>query len=100
MIEKKYGEHFTSNGGALTLETSEVTDSNAQGGKHTKTHDDGWTITGEIMEDYFVWVFEATHSRFGRVFGDFEDVVYADSEEGFADFYEHHKPEDWDYGDI
>lgn len=66
------------------------------------TNDSGWVITGEVMEDYYEWVndFEATHPDFGRVWGDFEDIVYADSEEGFKHFFEHHPPSEWDYQDI
>lgn len=102
IIEKHFGKDFKSVYGALTLETSAVTESNMQSGTHSRTHDSGWTITGEIHEDYFVWVneFEATHPKFGRVWGDFEHTVYADSEEGFQHFWEHHEPEAWDYHDI
>ena len=62
----------------------------------------GWTITGEVHEDYYEWVnaFEATHPVFGRVWGDYEDVVNADSEEGFNNFYRNHPPTEWDYADI
>lgn len=59
-------------------------------------------IEGEVWEDYFEWVneFQAVHADFGRVWGDFEDIVYADSEEGFNDFYKNHPPQSWDYWDI
>lgn len=102
IITKKFGIDFHSDGGALTLNQSEVTDSGDTSGEHTRTHADGWTITGEIHEDYFVWVnyFEATHPIYGRVWGDFESEVYADSGEGFAHFYANHVPEAWDYWDI
>lgn len=102
MITKKFGVDFDSAGGALTLYPSEVTDSGEFGGRHTRKHPDGWTISGEIHEDYHVWVneFEAIHPTFGRVWGNFEREVFADSEEGFAHFYANHKPEAWDYGDI
>lgn len=102
VIKKEFGKDFNSEGGALTLSTSEVTDGEEESGTHQKTHKDGWTIKGEIHEDYFVWVnyFEASHPEYGRVWGDFESIVYADSEEGFKDFYEKHTPEAWDYQDI
>ena len=102
MITKIYGVDFESEGGALTLSSSEVTDDSSQSGTHEKIHLDGWTIKGEIHEDYYVWVsdFEASHQVFGKVWGNFEDKVYADSEEGFNDFYNNHKPNAWDYGDI
>jgi hypothetical protein len=66
------------------------------------THPDGWTVSGEINEDYFEWVneFEASHPRYGRVWGDFEYEVHADSEEGFNDFVKYHPPHEWDYWDI
>jgi phytoene dehydrogenase-like protein len=66
------------------------------------THASGWTITGEVHEDYYEWVneFEAVHPELGRVWGDFEKEVHADSEAAFEHFYENHKPQSWDYGDI
>lgn len=65
-------------------------------------HDDGWVITGQVHEDWYEWVneFEAIHPVFGRVWGDFESVVYADSKDGFDHFFEHHTPQEWDYWDI
>lgn len=62
----------------------------------------GWMVQGEIIEDYYEWInyFEATHPDFGRVWGDFEKIVYADSEAGFSDFYKNHPPQQWDYEDI
>ena len=102
MITKKFGVDFHSDGGALTLDAKEVTDGEEQGGVHTKTHDDGWTITGEIHEDYYEWVnaFKATHPEHGLVEGDFEQAVTATSEEAFAHFWKHHEPQAWDYYDI
>jgi hypothetical protein len=102
MITKKFGVDFEIGDGALTLHPSEVTETDAESGIHTRTHADGWTITGEIHEDYYTWVnaFEATHPTLGRVWGDFENEVFADNDAGFAHFYKHHQPEAWDYGDI
>lgn len=102
MITKEFDKDFFSEDGALTLNTSEVTEGKEEEGVHERTHQDGWTIKGEIHEDYFVWVndFEAHHPKFGKVWGNFEDKVFADSEEGFADFFEKHSPNPWDYGDI
>lgn len=102
MITKKYGTDFTSEGGALTLPSWAVNDSRATEGVHERTHETGWTIRGEIHEDYYTWVnyFEATHPKFGKVAGDFEAEVTADSQEGFDDFWKNHEPEAWDYGDI
>jgi hypothetical protein len=76
---------------ALTLDPSDL-----------GVNESGWTIVGEVIEDYFEWVnyFEASHPDFGRVWGNFEDEVYADSEEGFNHFYNNHTPREWDYWDI
>jgi hypothetical protein len=91
MIEKKFGVDFYSYGGALTLSPECV-----------GNNDSGWRIEGEIQEDYYRWVneFSATHPQYGRVWGNFEDVVYADSEEGYEHFYANHEPDAWDYLDI
>lgn len=102
-VVKVFGRDFTSPGGALTLEAADVCDiPHQESGTHTRTHPDGWAITGAISEDYYVWVngFEATHPMFGRVEGDFETAVFASSEAAFADFYEKHQPSAWDYYDI
>ena len=101
MITKKFGIDFYSSGGALTLSPGDV--SNGEGvGEDSKTHENGWTISGDIYEDYYSWVnkFEAVHPELGRVWGDFEDEVYAESEAGYQDFYENFSPEAWDYQDI
>lgn len=102
MITRRFGKDFTSEGGALTLPPEAVTDKGAESGTHTLTHPDGWAITGKIHEDYFVWVndFQATHPELGRVWGDFESEVYATSKKAFDDFWKHHQPYAWDYGDI
>jgi len=62
----------------------------------------GWTITGEVMEDYVEWVnyFEATHPTLGWVRGDYEGIVEAKSKKAYAHFIEHHPPQEWDYWDI
>ncbi len=103
MLVKKFGADFHSAGGALTLGAGEVCDNHGmETGDHERLHSDGWLIRGFIMEDYFYWVnrFEARHREHGRVWGDFEDTVYADSEAGFARFYEQHGPVAWDYAEI
>ena len=91
MITKKFDVDFFSDGGALTLGPEDI-----------GTHNDGWTISGRIEEEYYQWVnkFKATHPIFGKVWGDFEKVVYASSEEAFQHFYKHHPPAAWDYRDI
>lgn len=66
------------------------------------THNNGWTINGEVHEDYYTWVneFEAVHLIFGRVWGNFEYTVYADTREGYSDFVNHFPVSYWDYWDI
>lgn len=105
IVTKKFGIDFDSEGSALTLNPCEVCDTfPIVDYKEVleRTHDDGWTISGIVHEDYWEWVkeFEAYHPKYGRVWGNFEHEVYADSEEGFQHFYKHHEPKDWDYGDI
>ena len=103
MITKKYDVDFKSIGGALTLPTESVSEiGHVQNQVQIKTHESGWTIKAQTHEDYYEWVnfFEATHPTFGRVYGDFEDKVFADTEAAFAHFFENHPPEAWDYGDI
>jgi hypothetical protein len=63
---------------------------------------DGWTVTGEIQEDYYEWVndFVATHPKYGKVEGNFESSVVATSEVAYQHFIKFHPPNDWDYWDI
>jgi len=65
-------------------------------------HSSGWKIEGEVHEDWCEWVneFEAVHPVYGRVWGDFEDTVYADSAKGYKHFVANHPFEEWDYYDI
>lgn len=88
---------------ASTLDAEEVCENHEwQCGDSSRTHKDGWTISGNILQDWGFWVntFEASHPDFGRVWGDFESEVFATSEAAFQDFYEKHPPFSWDYGDI
>lgn len=103
MVVKKFGVDFWSDGGALTLSPYQVSeDVDVYNVVCTRKHKSEWTISGEIHEDYFTWVndFTAEHPVFGKVYGNFEAEVYADSEEGFADFWKNHEPDAWDYLDI
>lgn len=99
MITKTFGVDFYSADGALTLPSELVGHSMP----HVwKIHSSGWAIRGEIKEDWSDWVneFEAVHPVFGKVWGDFDKLVYADSEEAFEHFFGCHTPEAWDYQDI
>jgi len=107
IVKKFFGVDFDSEGGALTLCPGEVYEGDVKGRiftpkKYTRTHPDGWTISGVVYSDWRDWVneFEASHPVYGRVWGNFQNEVYADSEEGFAHFYENHKPDAWDYSEI
>lgn len=66
------------------------------------THPSGWTVQGDVMDDYYQWVndFSATHPRYGRVWGNFEDTVKASSQAAYNHFVKNHPPESWDYYDI
>jgi hypothetical protein len=89
---------------AQTLAPREVFGPNHKGetGYNYYTHPDGWTIEGEICEDYYLWVndFKAHHPIFGFVRGNFESVVEATSEEALEHFLKNHPIEVWDYWDI
>lgn len=105
MITKKAGIDFEYNNEmALTLDpwTVRPNDSDVVKSTCSRTHENGWTVSGYVHEDYAEWVnqFEAHHPDFGRVWGDFEEEVFADSEEGFEDFYRNFPPNVWDYADI
>jgi len=65
-------------------------------------NDSGWEIQGEIKEDYYEWInyFEAKHPKYGKLFGDFEDKIFAENEKSYQHFIKHHKPTSWDYWDI
>ncbi len=105
-IVKRLGVDFHSDANAaapaLTLPTSAVSESNVESGIHSRTHDSGWTIKGEVEEDHHTWVteFQAEHPEYGKVWGNFEDKVYAVSEKAFQHFFKHHAPEAWDSWDI
>lgn len=60
---------------------------------HTKTHLDGWTITGYVKcSDYNIWIdeFEAVHEKYGRIEGYASTIIIVSSLEGFQDFIKHH----------
>lgn len=90
---------------AYTLAPSEVKEDVSvedYGHEFTRTHEDGWTITGVIEEDYYVWVndFEATKENGSFVRGNFEDEIKASSVKALKDFLKNHTPDAWDYWDI
>jgi uncharacterized protein (TIGR02996 family) len=104
-VVKRYGTDFASRWTALTLSPSQINQDGHDAKpwvEHTRTHADGWTITGTLSHDYVGWVneFYATHPHHGVVWGDFESLVFASSEEAYQDFYSKHAPEEWCYEDI
>ena len=99
---------------AVNLNTNEVCDFNLdetknsldiiEQGYYTKTHDDGWTISGKIKSGsngvFWVQYFIATHEIFGTIKGDFEEELYCSSKNTYLEFIKNHKPNIWDSYDI
>lgn len=97
----KVEAHFDTE--ARTLNPEEVLENHkGEVGVYSRTHSDGWTIRGRIAEDYYYWIndFEAIHPVYGRVWGNFEFEVYADSKTGYELFVKNHPYQRWDYYDI
>ena len=103
-VIKEYGKDFHSEGGSLNLYAAEVSpyDVDFPDVEYPKIHDDGWKITAKVHEDYYEWIenFKAEHPIYGKVWGNFQDKVFADSEEGYQHFYKNHTPFAWDHDDI
>lgn len=64
--------------------------------------DSGWTVEGDVHEDWYEWVneFVATHPVYGKIEGDFETEVTAESQEALDHFLANHPFMEWDYWDI
>ena len=62
----------------------------------------GWTIEGTITEDWYEWVndFEATHPVYGKLVGNYEHQIIAESQEAHDHFVANHPMDIWDYWDI
>lgn len=73
-------------------------------GPFTKEHggEDGWKISGVVKHDWFVWVndFVAEHPEYGRVSGDFEEEIHADSDVAVRHLLMYHCPISWSYEEI
>jgi len=68
-----------------------------------RKHESGWTIRTNVVEqDYFVWVgdFEAVHSQYGAISGNFSQIVTAESKEAYDHFHKHHPFDKFDLGNI
>jgi hypothetical protein len=100
IFEKKFSLDFPHQ--ARTLDPFVVSDVKYADGEHELTHDNDWTVKAVIHEDYYYWIndFKANHPKFGRVWGNFEDIVYADSEDGYNEFLKEFPYTEWDYWDI
>jgi hypothetical protein len=93
----------TPEGMRTTLNPEEVvSDHQYETGLYCHRHPDKWMIKGIIYEDAYYWVedFVAYHPKYKFVFGNFEEDVYASSEEAYKDFISKHTPHTWDGGDI
>lgn len=92
-----FGEDFYNEDG-LVLPPSYVTDDEFpinMSKIYVKQHDSGWQICGLICKDEtanYIYNWLAVHPKYGRVLGDFDSNVYADTDEGFKHFYKHHPP--------
>lgn len=91
MITKDYS-HETFKSMARTLHPEDL-------GFHDTS---GWTVEGDICEDYYEWVndFVATHHVYGKIEGNFETEVTAESQEALDHFLNNHSFVEWDYWDI
>lgn len=65
-------------------------------------NESGWTVTGNIREDYYEWVadFQAVHPEHGSIEGNFEGIVCAQTAAGLKHFLKNHPYEEWDSQDI
>ena len=98
-----YSVQFKDDSMAHTLNAEEVCENHGgKTGDSQRLHADGWLIAGHVKEDYYYWVndFKASHPTFGRVWGNFEVEVFADSKEAYDAFVASHGPQTWDYWDI
>lgn len=68
---------------------------------YSRTHDDGWKITGRMSNDFYSWVswFEAV-SVYGWVWCDGSQGIYASSQAAFDTFTTNHPFVEFDPGDI
>ena len=67
-----------------------------------RTHSSGWTIEGYIKEDWYIWIdiFTAYHPLYGKIEGDLNKEIIADSEEAYNHFIKNHPFKYWCPGDI
>lgn len=65
-------------------------------------NESGWKVSGEIHHDWYDWLedFEAEHPKYGRVWGNFRNNVYATSFKAYKKFMKKHPLQQEDYWDI
>lgn len=111
MIKKRFGVDFNNKDAkhpALTLPVRSVVEKELSIGDVTpkgvqsRTHKSGWTISGKVHSSGIKWVnsFTAQHANYGTIKGNFETIVWCESEEAFDHFWKHHEPCAWDYWEI
>lgn len=69
---------------------------------HTLEHKDGWTISAIIEYDYYVWIesFRAYHPKYGKIYGDLNNLIKAESIEAYEHFIKYHPIKKFDLHDI
>jgi len=62
---------------------------------YKKKHPSGWKISAKINEDYILFIsdFKASHPHYGKLYGDYDKIIYAESDEAYNHFIENHPPD-------
>lgn len=73
--------------------------------QYSRTHKNGWTISGQIVEDYVSWVpfITAFHKNYGIIYGDFSEeiiVVSNNPDKTLFNFLDNNMPLVWTSWDI
>jgi len=73
--------------------------------QYSRTHKNGWTISGQIVEDWVSWVpfITASHKIYGIIYGDFSEeiiVVSDNPDKGLFHFLDNNIPLVWTSWDI
>lgn len=70
--------------------------------QYSRTHKNGWTISGQIVEDYVSWVpfITASHKNYGIIYGDFSEeiiVVSDNPDKALFHFLDNNMPLVWKF---
>jgi hypothetical protein len=73
--------------------------------QYSRTHKNGWTISGKIVEDWVSWVpfITASHKNYGIIYGDFSEeiiVVSDNPDKALFHFLDNNMPLVWSSWDI